>query len=350
MAKARIAIVILNWNGRALLEKYLPYVALHNETFADIIVADNASGDDSVAFLKKNYPAIRIIQNPRNGGFAEGYNTALRHISYEYYVLLNSDIEVTPGWLPPALDVLDRNKDVAAVQPKIKSYSQPALFEYAGAAGGFIDRLGYPFCRGRIFDTIEEDRGQYNRSTEIFWASGASLFVRAEVFHELGGFDEDLFSHQEEIDLCWRMKLKGYKIMYCPDSEVRHFGGGMLPKSNPFKTYLNFRNNLIILTKNHPAKGMKRKLFLRLILDGLAAFRFLICGNLNDTAAIAKAHFYFYKSISKTLAKRNAVQGQVFNADISCVYRKSIVWKYFIEGKRLFSQLKGSDFSGGEVK
>ena len=207
MARARIAIVILNWNGRTLLEKYLPYVALHNETFADIIVADNASGDDSVAFLKKNYPAIRVIQNPRNGGFAEGYNTALRHISYEYYVLLNSDIEVTPGWLPPALDVLDRNKDVAAVQPKIKSYSQPALFEYAGAAGGFIDRLGYPFCRGRIFETIEEDRGQYNRSTEIFWASGASLFVRADVFHELGGFDEDLFSHQEEIDLCWRMKL-----------------------------------------------------------------------------------------------------------------------------------------------
>ncbi len=340
-----MAIVILNWNGRALLERYLPYVTRYNECNSEIFVADNASTDDSVSFLKSNYPAIKIIQNPTNGGFAEGYNTSLKQIDADYYILLNSDIEVTEGWIAPVIELLDKYPNVAAIQPKIKSYNQRNYFEYAGAAGGFIDRLGYPFCRGRIFDTVEEDKGQYNSAGEIFWASGASFFVRASVFHEMGGFDEDLFSHQEEIDLCWRMKIKGYSIMYCPASEVFHYGGGMLPKSNPFKTYLNFRNNLIIMTKNHPPSGLKRKLLARMALDGIAALRFLAQGNIQDFTAVIKAHFHFYGSLSKTRLKRKEVQTGTVNPNISCVYRKSIVWKYFFCGRRFFSQLNEDDFS-----
>ncbi|HXB12366.1 MAG TPA: glycosyltransferase family 2 protein, partial [Bacteroidia bacterium] len=223
--------------------------------------------------------------------------------------------------------------------------TSPSYFEYAGAAGGYIDKYGYPFCRGRMFDTMEKDEGQYNTSTEIFWATGACLFVRASVFHEMNGFDEDLFSHQEEIDLCWRMKLKGHRILYCPTSEVLHFGGGMLPKSNPFKTYLNFRNNLIILIKNHPKKGLGIKVLARMVLDSLAAFRFLFQGNAKDFMAILKAHFHFYGSLSKTIVKRKAVQSNVIKANVSCIYKKSIVRKYFIQGKTLFSSLDPHDFS-----
>jgi len=309
----RVAVVILNWNGKAFLERYLPIVLKNNTHDAQIIVADNASTDDSVDFVRKNYPDIHIIQNPTNGGFAEGYNTALRQLKTEYYVLLNSDVEVTPNWIPPVIKMLDSNPQASAIQPKIKSYTNPSYFEYAGAAGGYIDRYGYPFCRGRIFDVIEKDEGQYNTESEIFWATGACLFIRASVFHEMGGFDEDLFSHQEEIDLCWRMKLAGYKVLYCPNSEVLHFGGGMLPKSNPFKTYLNFRNNLVILCKNHPRKGLARKMFLRMVLDGLAAIRFLGMGNVKDFVAILKAHFHFYGSLSKTMAKRKKVQATIKN-------------------------------------
>jgi len=240
--------------------------------------------------------------------------------------------------------MLERNKDVMAVQPKIKAYFEPKSFEYAGAAGGFIDVYGYPFCRGRIFDTIEKDEGQYNQASEIFWASGACLFIRSSVFHEMGGFDEDLFSHQEEIDLCWRMKLKGYKIMYCPNSEVLHYGGGSLPKSNPFKTYLNFRNNLIIICKNHPTRALKQIVFQRLTLDGLAAVRFLFKGDFGDFWAIARAHGHFYRTFRKTWKKRQAVQASVTNPEVSTIYRRSIVRKYFMEGKKLFSQLDSKDF------
>ncbi len=341
----RVAVVILNWNGKAFLERYLPLVTKHATSETEIIVADNASTDDSIDFLKSKYPGVRLIQNPKNGGFAYGYNTAPNEVKSEYYVLLNSDVEVTPNWISPVIAMLDKNPDVAAVQPKIKSYTSPSYFEYAGAAGGYIDKYGYPFCRGRMFDTMEKDEGQYNTSTEIFWATGACLFVRSSVYHEMGGFDEDLFSHQEEIDLCWRMKLSGHKILYCPNSEVLHFGGGMLPKSNPFKTYLNFRNNLIILIKNHPSKGLGFKVFSRMVLDSLAAFRFLLQGNAKDFMAILKAHFHFYGSLNKTIAKRKIIQKAVVKANISCIYKKSIVRKYFVQGQTVFSSLDPHDFS-----
>jgi len=340
----RGAVVILNWNGKPFLERYLPLVLKYNSPGIEIIVADNASTDGSVDFVKKSFPSVRIIQNPTNGGFAEGYNTALRQTDYEYYILLNSDVEVTPNWIAPVIDLLDKNPEVAAVQPKIKSYTNPSYFEYAGAAGGYIDKYGYPFCRGRIFDVIEKDEGQYNNESEIFWATGACLFVRASVFHAMAGFDEDLFSHQEEIDLCWRMKLSGYKVFYCSESEVLHYGGGMLPKSNSFKTYLNFRNNLVILCKNHPKKGLALKMFQRMVLDGIAALRFLVMGNIKDFIAIAKAHFHFYSTLSRTLEKRKKVQANVKTHNISCIYRRSIVRKYFIENKTVFSELDTSDF------
>jgi len=341
----RVAVVILNWNGKAFLERYLPFVIKYNAPGTDIVVADNNSTDDSIEFIKENFPVVKVIKNPVNGGFAEGYNTSLKQIDAEYYVLLNSDVEVTPRWIPPVIEMLDKNPGAGAVQPKIKSYTHPSYFEYAGAAGGFIDKYGYPFCRGRIFDTIEKDEGQYNNESEIFWATGACLFIRARVFHEMGGFDVDLFSHQEEIDLCWRMKLKGYRILYCPGSEVLHYGGGMLPKSNPFKTYLNFRNNLVVLCKNHPRKGLAVKIILRMGLDGLAAVRFLLLGNAKDFAAIIKAHFHFYGSLRHTLKKRKQVQAMVKSHPLSCIYKRSIVKKYFIERRRTFSELNSSDFT-----
>jgi len=340
----RVAVVILNWNGKKFLEQFLPVVIEHTGSDAEVYVADNASTDDSVAYLKEKFPAVHLIQNNINGGFAVGYNMALAHIKADYYVLLNSDVQVTAGWVRAPVAMMEKTPAVMAVQPKIKAFSEPACFEYAGAAGGFIDVYGYPFCRGRIFDTIEKDEGQYNDEKEIFWASGACLFIRSAVFHEMGGFDEDLFSHQEEIDLCWRMKLKGYKIMFCPGSEVFHYGGGMLPKSNPFKTYLNFRNNLIILCKNHPARSLRYMVFQRMVLDGMAALRFLLKGDWGDFKAIVKAHADFYKTFGKTRKKRAVIQATVKNPEVSAVYRRSIVKKYFLQGKKLFSQLDAKDF------
>ncbi|MGP8216292.1 MAG: glycosyltransferase family 2 protein [Bacteroidia bacterium] len=340
----RVAVVILNWNGKTFLEQFLPEVVANTGDVAEIYVADNASTDDSIEFLKKTYPSIHLVQNPLNGGFAAGYNLSLSQVKADYYVLLNSDVKVTPGWIKAPIEMLEKNRTVVAVQPKIKSFFEPQQFEYAGAAGGFIDVYGYPFCRGRIFDTIEKDEGQYNDEREIFWATGACLFIKASVFHEMGGFDEDLFSHQEEIDLCWRMKLKGYKIMFCPNSEVLHYGGGMLPKSNPFKTYLNFRNNLIILCKNHPARALKQIVFQRMILDGLAALRFLLQADFGDFWAILRAHGHFYRTFGKTWQKRRKVQASVTNPEVSAIYRRSIVKKYFLQGKKLFSQLDPRDF------
>jgi GT2 family glycosyltransferase len=340
----QVAVVILNWNGKTFLEQFLPLVVAHTGNSAEIYVADNASTDDSIEFLKKNYPAVHLVQNPLNGGFAVGYNMSLSRIKADYYVLLNSDVEVTADWIKAPIDMMERDKNIMAVQPKIKSYFEPQKYEYAGAAGGFIDVYGYPFCRGRIFDTIEKDEGQYNDEKEIFWATGACLFIRSSVFHEMGGFDEDLFSHQEEIDLCWRMKLKGYKIMFCPNAEVLHYGGGMLPKSNPFKTYLNFRNNLIILCKNHPTRALKQIVFQRMVLDGMAALRFFVQGNFGDFWAILKAHGHFYKNFRKTWRKRRVVQASVTNPEVSAIYHRSIVRKYFLQGKQLFSQLDPKDF------
>lgn len=340
----RVAVVILNWNGKKFLEQFLPLVVAHTANDADIYVADNASTDNSIDYLKKDFPKVKLVQNPMNGGFAVGYNTSLAQIKADYYVLLNSDVEVTPDWIKGPIEMLDKNSDVMAVQPKIKAFFEPQSFEYAGAAGGFLDVYGYPFCRGRIFDTIEKDEGQYNQPSEIFWASGACLFIRSSAFHEMGGFDEDLFSHQEEIDLCWRMKLKGHKIMYCPTSEVLHYGGGSLPKSNPFKTYLNFRNNLIIICKNHPTRALKQIVFQRMVLDGLAAARFLVKADFGDFWAIARAHGHFYRTFRKTWAKRKKVQASVVNPEVSTIYRRSIVRKYFLENKKKFSELDPKDF------
>lgn len=339
-----MAVIILNWNGKKFLEDFLPGVCRHAGNMADIYVADNASTDDSVAFLQQHFANVHIINNSRNGGFAYGYNASLQHIKAEYYILLNSDVEVTPGWIEPIIALMDKDPSVGAVQPKIKSFTNPGNFEYAGAAGGFIDVYGYPFCRGRIFDTIEKDENQYNSETEIFWATGACLFIRADVYHQLGGFDEDLFSHQEEIDLCWRMKSRGYKVMFCPASEVMHYGGGALPKSNPFKTYLNFRNNLIILCKNHPSRTLAWKIVVRMVLDGIAGLRFLLLGNSKDTLAILKGHLHFYRSLPHTLKKRKNLK--TFRLQpVTCIYRRSIVKKYFIQRKIYFYQLNPSDFS-----
>jgi GT2 family glycosyltransferase len=342
--KCRVAVIILNWNGKKFLEQFLPAVCEFSAGFAEVYVADNASTDGSVEYLRNNFPGVKIIINPKNGGFAYGYNASLNKIDTEYYILLNSDVEVTKNWIEPILKLMDSNEQIGAVQPKIKSFSSPDCFEYAGAAGGFIDVYGYPFCRGRIFDTIEKDLEQYNDVKEIFWATGACLFIRARLYHELGGFDEDLFSHQEEIDLCWRMKLLGHKVMYCPESVVMHYGGGMLPKSNPFKTYLNFRNNLIILCKNHPSRTLVWKIFVRMVLDGIAAIRYLLMGDAKDTLAIVKGHLDFYKSLPVTLKKRKALKSRNLKP-VSCIYKRSIVKKYFIQRKIYFSQLNPSDFS-----
>lgn len=247
----KTAVVILNWNGRKFLKKFLPDVIKFSKKDAEVIVADNASTDDSVAVLKADFPEIRIIENKSNGGFAKGYNQALKLIDAEYYILLNSDIEVTENWINPVIELMESDKNIAACQPKIRSYHEKEKFEYAGAAGGFIDKFGYPFCRGRIFQSLEEDKGQYDDTVEIFWATGAALFIRAELYHKLGGMDDDFFAHMEEIDLCWRLKNEGYKIMYCPKSTVYHVGGGTLPTSSSWKTYLNFRNNFFLIYKNH---------------------------------------------------------------------------------------------------
>lgn len=336
----KVAVVILNWNGRGWLEKFLPSVVKHSSDKAEIIVADNASSDDSVAFVRKNFPEIRIIQHPANLGFAKGYNEALKQVEAEYYILLNSDVEVTPNWIEPVIELMDNDSNIAVCQPKIRSYNDKAYFEYAGAAGGFIDKLGYPFCRGRIFGHLEEDKGQYEDVKEIFWATGACMFVKAEQYHKAGGLDEDFFAHMEEIDLCWRLKNEGYKIMYCPHSTVYHIGGGSLPKNNPRKTYLNFRNNLTLIYKNSPSKKLASILLTRLILDGIAAVKFLFTDGFLDFFAVIKAHFSFYFSLSKNIKKRKLLKKNKLN----CVYKNSIVLDYYMRGKKTFEQLEGSKF------
>ena len=336
----RIAVVILNWNGKMFLEKFMPSLLASSSKDTEIIVADNASTDDSVEFLRANHKGIRIIQHHKNFGFAKGYNLALAQVEADYFILLNSDIEVTPGWIEPVISLMESDPSVAACQPKIRSYSEPKKFEYAGAAGGFIDKYGYPFCRGRVFLSIEEDNGQYNDTCEIFWATGACMFVRASLFHKFGGLDEDFFAHMEEIDFCWRLKNEGYKIMYCPSSVVYHIGGGTLPKASWRKTYLNFRNNCILLYKNLPDNLLLEVFAKRLILDGIAATKFLITAGFKDFFAVSKAHFSFYRSMGKTRQKRKKLkQRQVAN-----IYKKNIVFEYYLRGKKKFSDLDPGQF------
>ncbi|WP_445382108.1 glycosyltransferase family 2 protein [Robiginitalea sp. IMCC43444] len=328
-----LAIVILNWNGSALLERFLPSVIKHSAG-ARIYLADNASTDDSVSFVKENFPEISIIQNPVNGGFASGYNMALQHVEEDIYCLLNSDVEVCPGWLEPVLQHMQSHPDTGIVQPKIKDLIRPEYFEYAGAAGGFLDLFGYPFCRGRIFQSLEQDKGQYNDTREIFWATGACMFIRKKIFHDLGGFDPDYFAHQEEVDLCWRAQNHGYKVMYVGASKVYHLGGSTLSNMNPKKTFLNFRNSLFSITKNLPRIKAFPIILSRLLLDGIAALRFIFQAKFTHAAAILRAHFSFYRHFPKMLKKREKIS---FTTKYYAT--TSIVWSYYVNGIEDFNIL-----------
>ncbi|WP_119790894.1 glycosyltransferase family 2 protein [Flavobacterium anhuiense] len=331
----KIAVVILNWNGVKLLEQFLPSVIQFSEG-ATIYVADNDSTDNSVAFVTENFPTVKIVKNSGNHGFAKGYNDALKHIDAEIYALVNSDIEVTENWLKPILDTFEEEKQTAIIQPKILDFKNKEYFEYAGAAGGFIDKYGFPFCRGRIFDTVEKDNGQYNDNIELFWASGACFFIRKNVYHELGGFDESFFAHQEEIDLCWRAANEGHIIKYNSQTVVYHVGGATLQQGNPKKTYLNFRNSLLMMVKNLPKRGLFWVIFFRMILDGVAGIRFLTQGKFGHTFAILKAHFSFYCLSLKYLGKRKDFQIQQY------YMVKSIVFLYYIRKLTLFKEIFNS--------
>ncbi|WP_298553876.1 glycosyltransferase family 2 protein [uncultured Algibacter sp.] len=328
----RLAVVILNWNGKKLLEQFLPSVIKYSKG-ADIYVADNASTDDSISFIKTTYPAIKIIQNKGNEGYAKGYNDALKMVEADVFCLLNSDIEVTSNWLTPIINTFSKEENTAIIQPKILDYNKKDYFEYAGAGGGFIDKYGYPYCRGRIFDTLEKDQGQYNDTTEIFWASGACLFIKSNVFKKLKGFDEHFFAHMEEIDLCWRAKNLGYLIKYVGEAEVYHVGGATLKNTNPKKTFLNFRNSLITLTKN--ANGsILGKIFMRLILDGIAGIKFLIELKPKHTYAILKAHFSYYYHLNHILTQRKSIKTKT-----KYYSRTSIVFDYFVNKKTDYKSL-----------
>jgi len=328
----KLAIVILNWNGKKLLEQFLPSVIQHSKN-ADIYVADNASTDDSIAFIKSNYPTITVIQNKENGGYAKGYNDALTAVEADVFCLLNNDIEVTQNWLNPIVNAFKKGTNTAIIQPKLLDYNNKDCFEYAGAAGGFIDKYGYPYCRGRVFNTIEKDLGQYNDIAEIFWASGACLFIKSDLFKKLNGFDELYFAHMEEIDLCWRAKNLGYAIQYVGSSEIYHVGGATLENSNPKKTFLNFRNSLFTLTKN--ADGfILGKIFVRLILDGIAAIKFLIEFKPKHTLAILNAHFSYYYHLNQVLTQRKSIKNR-----IKYYSRTSIVFDYFVNRKTEYKSL-----------
>lgn len=326
-----IAVVILNWNGKGLLEQFLPSVTKCSPE-ATVYVADNASTDDSHSFIKANYPAVKIIENSGNFGYAKGYNEALKEVEEDIYALVNSDIEVTENWLQPILSLFEKDSETAIIQPKILDYKNKSHFEYAGAAGGFIDKYGFPFCRGRIFDTIEEDKGQYNDTTQIFWASGACFFIRKDAFRTLNGFDEDFFAHQEEIDLCWRAFNGNHKVMFCGESVVYHVGGATLASGNPQKTFLNFRNSLWMMIKNLPSSKLLPVLFSRLVLDGIAGIRHMFRGEFGHLAAILRAHFYFYLKFFRFLNKRKSKQYKNY-------YKiKSIVYLYFVQKGRIFDK------------
>ena len=336
----RIAIVILNWNGKELLEKFLPsVVSFSKKEWADVIIADNDSSDDSISFLKENYSDLQRVQLDKNYGFAEGYNRALAQLPHSYFVLLNSDVEVTEDWLDSIYTQFENNKDIAAAMPKIKAYHKKTNFEYAGAAGGFIDYLGYPFCRGRILDSIEKDNGQYNSNIDIFWASGAAMFVRSEVYKQAGGLDSDFFAHMEEIDLCWRIKNLGYRIICDTNSTVFHVGGATLPNHSSQKLFLNFRNNLLMLYKNLPSNKLLFTFLARMILDGVAAFKFLLSGEVSNFTAVFKAHISFYSMLKKYNLKRKQSLRLVSKEHHPEIYQNSLIIDYYLKSKKVFSDL-----------
>lgn len=331
----KTAVVILNWNGKKLLEQFLPSIVNFSSKEAEIYVADNASSDDSLQFVREFFPSVKIIENQTNEGFAKGYNDALQLIEADIYCLINSDVEVTENWLTPVLELFAKEKNTAIIQPKLLDYKNKTKFEYAGAAGGFIDLYGYPYCRGRIFWDLEKDNSQYNDIAPIFWASGACFFIRSKVYHQLGGFDEDYFAHQEEVDLCWRTKNAAYDVKYVGTSTVYHVGGATLQESNPRKTYLNFRNSLLNVIKNVPKEWFAFVVLLRLILDGIAGLKFLVELRPIHTIAVIKAHLSVYKNLFKFLKKRRKLKrNYIYNL------HTSIVWQYFILRRKTFDKLK----------
>jgi len=323
-------------NGRFLLEKFIPALLKFSSEEADIYVADNDSSDDSIEYLRSNFPEIKIIQNKENGGFAKGYNDALKHIDADVYALVNSDIEVTDGWLTPIIEQFNENSRTVVIQPKLLDYKNKPKFEYAGAAGGFVDFMGYPYCRGRIFMSLETDVHQYDDTSDIFWATGACFFIRANVYHEMNGFDEDYFAHQEEIDLCWRIQNEGYTIQYVGSSKVYHIGGATLRETNPHKTFLNFRNSLYTISKNVPKRFLFFVIMLRLIMDAIAGIKFIFELRPVHTWAIIKAHFSFYKHLPKMLGKRRKISFKKTNY-YQCF---SIVWQHFILGRNKFTDIR----------
>ena len=331
-----VAIVVLNFNGKDFLKQFLPSVIASTYPNKQIIVADNASIDDSVSWLTNNYPTIKLLLNLNNDGFAGGYNWALQQVQADYYVLLNSDVEVTPNWIEPIIELMQADENIAACQPKILSYHNKKQFEYAGACGGFIDVLGYPFSRGRVFDVCENDNQQYNDAIKVFWATGAAMFVRSKVYHQLQGFDASFFAHMEEIDLCWRMQLAGYSIYVQPKSIVYHVGGGTLPKGFR-KTYLNFRNNLIMLSKNLSWQEKIYKIPLRFMLDAVAAWKSLLAGDTSMFKAIFMAHWHVIQSWFST--NNSASFSKKSMKQLNGVYNGSIIWQYFIKKKKVFSEI-----------
>ena len=335
----KTAIVILNWNGAKMLRRFLPNVLDFSRDEAVIYVADNASTDNSLEVLKTHFSEVRLVLLDKNWGFAEGYNRALRQVEAEYYVLLNSDVEVSHHWLTPLIEFMDNHPDVAACQPKLLSENDRDKFEYAGASGGFIDRYGYPFCRGRMFDTVENDDGQYDYATEILWATGACMVVRADDFMQAGGFDTRFFAHSEEIDLCWRLRLAGKKIYCIPDSFVYHIGGGTLPKNNPMKTYLNFRNNLTMLYKNLPENDLRRVMSVRFLFDYVAAFQALLSGRIGDFCAILKGRKAFRKWMPEYKKVREQIQAMRKIDNVTGIYGRSILWQYYVKRHRKYSEL-----------
>jgi GT2 family glycosyltransferase len=334
----KVAIVILNWNGAAHLRQFLPSVLTSVWPNLEVIVGDNASTDGSVVFVKNNFPSVRVIENNENYGFTGGYNRVLQQVDADYYILLNSDVEVEPGWIGPVITLMESDPLIAVAAPKIKSYNQKDHFEHAGAAGGFIDSLGYPFCQGRIVYEIEQDKGQYDQSGEVFWASGAAMFIKKKCWDESGGFDERFFAHMEEIDLCWRLKNRGYKVVYCAQSEIYHLGGGTLNTENPFKTYLNFRNNLLLLKKNLPFWRSVVVISARFVLDLMAIFRFLGEGKRKDAWAVNRAHIYFVQHLFKReerIPKHSRLTG---------MYHGCVIWDFFIRKKHVFTDLDPKKF------
>ena len=340
MPSPSVAIVILNWNGRPLLQIFLPSVVAAQYESLQVVVIDNGSTDDSISFLASNFPQVRVVSLSKNEGFANGYNLGLQQIEADYFLLLNSDVAVSPNFLEPLVALLEKDASIAACQPKILSYDKKEEFEYAGASGGWIDQLGYPFARGRVFDTLETDNGQHDQVSPIFWASGAALFIRSSVYRALGGFDPYFFAHQEEIDLCWRIQLAGYRIVNCPQSIVWHKGGSTLPKGNARKTFLNYRNNHIMLLKNMPLLSLIWVWPLRLALDGLAAWRALFGGDPGYWWAVARAHFAVYGWL--LWGQKESLFPKNRSGQLQGMYKGSILWDYFLAGKKTFSRIISS--------